>query len=271
MPRKAMKTGRRFEKKVEEIVRKELAEELEEKRAMIQVEDKSLNTVIASGNVSNNANFCALLPPIEQVVAERNDTAAAGGAYNFRVGDEINLKAVKIKGFVYMRDQTTDSNTNTRIGIRVMILKQKDKNSYAGFLADAHTNRLLLDSNPIGAPPGPGGFNGAPLDLKREINRNEFAVRYDKTFYLSRDLLIGSQSNSNRSGISSKDSLKFFEHTLTFGKGKKLTFTDGEADAPNEFPYVMVVGQTGLVDPTTSIPDGLGKMTYTATAIYTDA
>ncbi len=270
MPR-PKSSGKSREENIRKIVQEELAEELEEKRAISQYEDKSINTVVPSGDVLlNQANFFDILAPIKQTVNTRDDTGAPGGAYGFRVGDEINLKKVKIKGMVYLKDLTSAQQQNTSVGVRVMILKQKDKNSFAGFRADAHTNKLLLDTVGASGYQGPGAFNGSPLDLRREINRNEFSVRYDKTFYLSRDYIQGT-SNTTKFAISSDKSLRFFEHDLTFGNGKKITFTDGQSDTPNNFPYLIVVGQAGMKDPNTSVENGLCAITVSSTAIYTDA
>lgn len=270
MPR-PKSSGNSREMNIRKIVQEELAEELEEKRAISQYENKSINTVIPSGDVLlNENNFFDILAPITQVANTRADTGAPGGAYGFRVGDEIMLKSVKIKGMVYLNDLTSAQAENTCVGVRVMILKQKDKNSYAGFRADAHTNKLLLDTVGASGYQGPGPFNGSPLDLRREINRNEYSVRYDKTFYLSRDFIQGT-STTTRYATSSNNSLRFFEHDLTFGNGKKLSFTDGASTTPNQFPYLLVVGQAGMKDPTTSIQDGLAAISVSSTAIYTDA
>lgn len=270
--RKPKTMSKNMTKQVEKIVDKALAEEIEEKRAIQQKDAVQLLNTIASGDVTTIANFNELLPPIKQVLANtKTGTIVPGqeGAYGFRVGDEINLKSVKIKGYVNMIDVTTDQADQAKIGVRVMILKQKDKASYAGFLADAHTDKLLLDQvNSVGQM-GPGVFDGSPLDLMKDINRNVFSVRYDKLMYLSRDVITG--GTSGRLSVSSKDSLKFFEHELTFGNGKKLDFTDGASTTPNNFPYLLVVGAADLANPNTTIPSGLVRLTYNATAVYTDA
>ncbi len=264
--------SKKMTKQVESIVNKALSEELEEKRAIQQKDNVGIPATIASGDVTTVANFQSLLPPINQVLANtKTGTIVPGqeGAYGFRIGDEINLKSVKIKGYVSMKDVTTDDNRDCKIGVRVMILKQKDKESYAGFLGDAHTDKLLLDQVNTAGQQGPGLFDGSPLDLIKDINRNEFSVRYDRLFYLSRDVITG--SGSTRVSVGTKNTLKFFEHELTFGNGKKLSFTDGASTTPNNFPYLMVVGAADLVDPLTTIPNGLVSVTYNSVAVYTDA
>ena len=269
--RKPRQMSKKMTKQVETIVEKALAEELEEKRAISQYQAKSIESVIASGNVlTNQTNYFDLLAPITQVANSRSLSGAPGGAYGFRIGDEINLKKVIIKGYCYLPDLTAANQGNTQIGVRVMILKQKDKDSYGGFRADSHANKLLLDTVGVSGYQGPGQFNGAPLYLVREINRNEYAVRYDKVIHLSRDY-IGGSSTSTKFAASSSKALKFFEHELTFGKGKKLNFTDGASIVPNNFPYLLVVGQVNMADPAVAVPAGTAKLTMSSTAVYTDA
>lgn len=263
--------SKKMTKQVEQIVEKALTEELEEKRAISQYQAVNINNVIPSGDVtSNDTNYFDLLAPITQTVNSRAFPGAPGGAYGFRIGDEINLKKVIIKGYVYLSDVTSTDQLNTQIGARIMILKQKDKDSFAGFRADSHANKLLLDTVGVSGYQGPGAFNGAPLDLVREINRNEFAVRYDKVINLSRDY-IGGSSTTNKFAASSGKAIKFFEHELTFGKGKKMTFTDGASNTPNNFPYMLVVGQVNMANPEASVLNGTVRMTVTSTAVYTDA
>lgn len=269
--RKSKSMSKNMTKQVEKIVEKALEEELEEKRAIQQYEDKQVHNVIPSGDVTTDLNsYFDLLAPITQVANSRATIGAPGGAYGMRIGDEINIKRVKIKGFCYLSDLTSADQMNTQVGVRVMILKQKDKDSYAGFRADSHANKLLLDTVGASGYQGPGQFNGGPLDLIRDINRNEYSVRYDKVIHLSRDFIQGT-STSTRYSTSSSRQLKFFEHDLTFGKGKKLNFTDGASTTPNNFPYLLVVGQVNMANPTTVVPDGMVRISFSSTAEYTDA
>lgn len=269
--RKPKSMSKNMVKQVEKVVEKALTEELEEKRAISQYEGKDIKNVIPSGDQTTNTNsYLDLMAPITQVANSRAFPGAPGGAYGFRIGDEINLKKVIIKGYCYLTDISSADALNTQVGVRVMILKQKDKDSFAGFRADSHANKLLLDTVGGSGYQGPGQFNGGPLDLIREINRNEYSVRYDKVIHLSRDSYQGS-STSTRFPLSSNKQLKFFEHELTFGKGKKINFTDGASNTPNNFPYLLVIGQANMANPGAVVPDGMTKISVTSTAVYTDA
>ena len=72
-----------FTKKVQDIVREELDEEIEDKHALIGGDTRILNSPsIPAGNVSANPNFIRLFPEINQ----------GDGQYNNRCGNEIRLK-----------------------------------------------------------------------------------------------------------------------------------------------------------------------------------
>jgi len=255
------------EKRVKEIVINELKQELEEKKCLISYDNNTLNANIPSGDVSSSFNYMRLLGPIDQI--SFSNTTGDQGQYNMRIGDEINLKSLDIKGFVSMNDLTINQQQNCRIGVRVMILKQKDENSDLGFVSNSHANELLENGDL--AIPGPSSFTGRPLNLIQSINRDLYTVRYDKQFFLNQSLQIVGTSNVNRSTAGSDQTLKFFRHKLTFGKrGLKLKYSSGNADTPNNFGYVMVVGYTNLVDNAVAT-NGQVNITMNSVATYTDS
>lgn len=258
-------SSQRFEKSVKEIVREELAEELEDKKALISYDNRTLNANIPSGDVTASFNYMRLLGPIDQI--SFGQTAQDQGGYNMRIGDEIMLKRLDIEGFVSMNDLTLAQQQNCRVGVRVMILKQRDENTDAGFVSNSHADKILMNGEL--AIPGPGSFTGRPLNVIQEINRDLYAVRYDKTFYLSQSLQSAGGATSNNGPV--QPTLKFFQHRLTFGKrGLKLQFTDGNADTPNNFPYVMVIGYSNLVDSSVAT-NGQVNVTMNSVATYTDS
>ena len=264
MPRKKT-TKKSFEKKVKDIVIKEMKEELEEKKALISYDNNSLNANIPSGNVTSSFNYMRLLGPIDQI--SFSNTTGDQGQYNMRIGDEISLKGIDIKGFVSMNDLTLANQQNCRVGVRVMILRQKDENTDVGFVTNSHANNMLENGDL--SVPGPSSFTGRPLNLIQSINRELYTVRYDKTFYLAQSYDGDGAANQNQGPV--KPTLRFFQHKLTFGKrGLKLKFTDGVSDTPNNFPYVMVVGYSNLVD-NAAASNGQVNITMNSVATYTDS
>ncbi len=262
---KSAPNSKRFQKSVKAIVREELKEEIEEKKALISYDNKTLNANIPSGDVQSSFNYMRLLGPIEQISYQQ--TSQDQGGYNIRVGDEIMLKHVDIEGFVSMNDLTLAQQQNCRVGVRVMILKQRDENTDVGFVSNSHANMLLMNGEL--SIPGPGQFSGRPLNVIQAINRDLYAVRYDKTFYLAQSLDGDGQATNN--GGPTKPTLRFFKHKLTFGKrGLKLKYSDGNSNTPNNFPYVMVVGYSNLVDSNVAT-NGQVNITMNSVATYTDS
>lgn len=267
---KSAPNSKRFQKSVKAIVREELKEEIEEKQALISYDNNTLSANIPSGDVTSSFNYMRLLGPIDQIsYALPTATAGEQGGYNMRQGDEIMLKHLDIKGFVSFNDLTIQQQQNTRVGVRVMILKQRDENTDLGFVSNSHADKLLMNGEL--SVPGPGSFTGVPLNSIQAINRDLYAVRYDKTFYLNQSVQITGTSNPNRSTAGTDHTLRFFQHKMTFGKrGLKLKFTDGNSDTPNNFPYVMVVGYTNLVDNSVA-NNGAINVTMNSVATYTDS
>ena len=156
-------------------IKKALNEELEDKVAVIGATDLDISTsAIPTGDVLTSKNFVRILPQI----------SSGNGQYNFRDGNEIRLKELDIKMLINfaLSDLSTATNENSGVGVRVMILRQKDQNSAPGALSDFQGDKLLENGEIV--TPGPSSFSGKTFNLVQHINREQFSVRYDKTFYL---------------------------------------------------------------------------------------
>ncbi len=254
--KKNSKRGANFAKKVREVVRDEIATETENKIAVVGLTDTLVNTpAIPNGDVASSTNFIKLMPLISQGTAQ----------YNNRIGNEIRLKSLDIKMLlnVALADASTDALENAGIGVRVMILRQKDQNSQLGIISDFQGNKLVENGGILTA--GPSQFVGDTWNLVQKINREQFSVRYDKVFYMD------TPYRHNDTGVQFPTKTKVMSHTLRFGKaGLKLTFGDGASSNPTNFPYIMVVGYastTGQDAPS----NNLVRYSYTSNANYTDA
>lgn len=252
------KRGRNFTKKVTEIVRKELTQELEEKVAVIGATDVSVMTpAIPTGNVFGSSNFPLIFPTINQGL----------GQYNERVGNEIRLKSIDLKMLLHFKTLGSEFPENSSLGVRVMILKQKDEASYVGAMENFQGNKLLENGNVIVS--GPAQFYGNTFNLCQKVNREQFSVRYDKVHYVDNPWRIN--SGGGQQVFASPPRPKVINHKLTFGKrGLKLTYGDGASTYPVNFPYVMVIGYASTVS--AQVPDNAAiAYSYSANASYTDA
>lgn len=259
--KKGYKREAALSKQVKEMVRDELKTELEEKTAVIGQSGISVATpAIPSGNVAGSSNFVKIFPQISQGL----------GQYNQRVGNEIRLKHLDIKMLLQYvaADGLTDNNyINQHIGVRVMILKQKDDNDANQFLADAQTDKLLENGSIV--TPGPSNFGGLTLNLLQKINRDQFTVRYDKVHYMDRSRRFNDGANQLQFNRPPRPTV--VSKRLTFGKkGLKLTYGNGASIDPTNFPYVICIGY-GSVEAGTIPDNNLIEYTYQANAVYTDA
>ena len=252
------KTSKATAKMVKKIVREELKEELEEKVAVIGFANEVVDTAaIPSGDVSGSSNFAPLFPLITQ----------GDGKFNQRIGNEIRLKHLDLEMLLAYVTQAEGNNyVDQAIGIRVMILRQKDDNDYQAFRTDAQTDKLLQTS---GVTPGPSNFSGTTINLLQQINRDQFSVRYDKVHYMERARIFNSSGSQLQFNKPTRPT--FIKKRLTFGKrGLKLTFGDSASSSPTNFPYLLVIGVASSVD--SNIPsNNLVEYSYSARAVYTDA
>lgn len=266
MPKKGKKQN--LDKKVQQIVRNQLSEELEEKHAITDYNAIDLKRAIPSGVVLNGqGNFFNILPEIDQSL-----TGAAGRAYNTRIGNEINLKHIDITGcFNYKNSNASQTSyENAKIAVRVMILRAKDVNDTELLFDNMPTDTLIRFGEQTAAGfNGPTPFTGAPIDAYRDINRDTFSVRYDKLIYLDAPVLLPGATQPDLSVVPSRS--KFFKHRLSFGKnGLKLKYSASTDVIPNNFPYFMVVGYSSMSG-AGNASDNLATCSLSCVGTYTDA
>lgn len=269
MPSKsAPKNSKRFEKSVKQIVQNELKEEIEEKHAITDYNVVQIKRAIPSGVVLNGqGNFFKILPEIDQ-----SPTGQAGRAYNTRIGNEINLKSLEITGALnYANSNAAQTDyKNSKLALRVMILRAKEVSDQELLFDNMPTDTLIrFGTQSATGANGPTPFTGAPIDPFRDINRDTFAVRYDKVHYLDAPVLLPGTTSPDLSVIPSRS--KIFKHKLTFGKGGlKLKYSASTDTQPNNFPYFMVMGYGSMSS--SSLPaDNLVRVSLSCVSTYTDA
>ena len=251
---------------VKKIVRKELSDELEEKHAITQYENVPLNAAIPSGVVVNGAgNFFKLMPEVTQ-----STTGSTGTAYNERIGNEINLKELDIRGYLSYAGAIANTVNESKLAVRVMILRAIDVNDQDLLFDNMPTGSLLRFGNQTGGTGGPTGFTGFPLDSVRDINTDQFQVNYDKVHYLNAPLVtVGTSAVTYSTGYPS--GLKMIEHKIRFGsKGLKLKYGSRFDREPQNFPYFMVIGYTSMGDGAVP-PDNQCRATFSVVSSFTDA
>ncbi len=265
MPRPPKNT-KRFERSVKEIVQMELADEIEDKHALIDYSDIDIKRAIPSGVVLNGqGNFFKIMPSIEQ-----STTGEAGRAYNTRIGNEINLKSIDIQGMLsYANSNVAQTDyENGKIAVRVLILRAKEINDVETLFDNMPTDTLIRFGNTAGTANGPKNFEGFSIDPFRSINRDTFSVRYDKVIYLDAPVLLPGSTSPDLSVVPSRS--KFFSTRLKFGKGLKLKYSTSTDTEANNFPYFMVMGY-GSQSSGALPSDNLAIANMSCVGNYTDA
>lgn len=213
-----------FEKKVLKVVEKRT----ETKQAFLAETSHTLKNTI---NVANDV--MQIIPAINQ-----------GTSDNTRIGDQINLQKITIKGYFRLPLQVNTPNQayNRRIALRCMIVKPKKFNS----LDDIKTNYpaqwlpYLLKKGGTTT-----GFTGAISDLWAPVNTDVITKYYDKIFYLKEDQIYyggATLTNGIPVAISSEGTVKFFSITKTFKKSLKYDTGMDSALLPTNFSPVLVCG-----------------------------
>jgi len=267
IPRKKQNKKQNFDSRVKAIVVKEIQEELEEKHAITEYSNIALLPSIPSGIVLNGqGNFFKLLPEIFQ-----STTGSAGSAYNERIGNEICLKELDIHGFFNYDTlvNTAINPENAKIALRVMILRAKELNDQELLFDNMPTDSLIRLGEQSTGIGGPVPYVGLPLDSFRDINRDTFAVRYDKVHYMNGPVIQPGTTNVNTSLVPS--ALKIFRHKMTFGeRGLKLKYSNSSDTQANNFPYFMVIGYSSMS--ANAVPgNNVCRATLQISSKYTDA
>ncbi len=267
MPR-GKKNNKSLQKTINEAIDKKLENEIEVKYGLKDDPDKICTRDIASGNVAGNPNFFRMMPNIHQ-----SGNVPAGtpevGQYNQRIGNEINLKKIKISGYIgYNASSTTAVDfENAKLAVRVMILRAKNISDVQELFANMPTDTLIRFGGDT--TNGVGSYGGFTMDSWRDINRNTFAVRYDKVHYLNAPVILPGTSQPDVIGVPS--GLKIIREELTFGKnGLKLKFENNSDLQPNNMPYFLVLGYTSMSSGLQ--PDqNLVRASFSFVSEYTDA
>lgn len=185
-----------------------------------QAEDKigfaSQTATNYNGTIDSTTEFYDILPSIAQ-----------GSDTNARIGDQLRGKSLVVKGHICL-SLSTDTDSNSRIGVRLMMISNKMGPSYYSNENNTALDRLL--SNHGSAQK----FNGDVLSLYLPINREIWTVHYDKIHYLSIAQLYHSSATDVEVTRDTRYTTKFF--TVKIPCRKLLRYGDGQAWPSNFRP-----------------------------------
>lgn len=259
-------------------IKKVLNTMLEKKHAITDYANVNIRASIPTGVVSNaasnsnNNSFFKILPEIDQ-----STTGEAGKGYNTRVGNEITLRSLDIKGMLsYNGDLVNQIDLkDAKLAVRVMILRAKDINDTDILFNNMPTDELIISGQQVGGgtTAGPISFGGFGVDAFRAINRDVFSVKYDQVHYLDAPVGIAGTSLAGDSAFSVVPSAaKLFQHRLTFGEGGlKLHYSSITDNMANNFPYFMVIGYQSMSASGGAPSNNLVRTSFSCHSTYTDS
>ena len=220
-PKQTTKPSKSFTQAVQKIIHKDV----ETKRTIF-----TSNVTAFNQSINSSGDCLRLLPDIQQ--------GAGGGGSNGRIGNEIKIQSLKIRGVLtFALTQLADADT--RIGVRMLILRTKafqDWNTAAvAFNSSSGTGsytRLLENGN--------SGFLGSVMDFNTPVNEEVFSVVADKRFYMS-------QSKVGSGGHTTDliNTTKFVNFEVPYCRNKKLRYDDNGTQ-PQNFQYYMLLGYSKL-------------------------
>lgn len=228
----------------------------ESKMAFTSVTSQAINCPIDS-----STEIAQLIPNITQGVSDYQ-----------RIGDQITLQSMTVKGYIRLPSTLIGNATyNRRMAIRMMIVKPKRYQSYDDIKANVSnwTSSLLKKGGTTTS------FTGVISDIWAPINSDAITKYYDKTFYLRQDQIWyggAAITNGIPFSVTSEGTIKFFTVVKKFGKGKKLTY-DPSIDTgvlPSNFAPVLIAGLVYL-DGTAPSATTEAYVSYDVTFNYEDA
>lgn len=197
----------------------------------------------------------SVMPVLPDILQSGNVGAGPAAQEFYRDGNQINLKKIVIRWWLTLKPgQDVDL---ARQIVRHMIVRQRSTSGseLAQSPSQFEQNMLLEQAQ---------AFVGTIDNFNTPINKAAFVSRYDRKTYLSTPNI---NVNNLLAGGDNMNSFKFGQKTITFGKGKTITYASGANGYASNFPYVMLMaGITASGLPT----DGI-LFNYTTTAYFHDS
>lgn len=185
-----------------------------------------------------------------------------GTAENQKIGNVIKLQSLNVRGVLtFTLSQATAANT--RIGVRMLILRPKKYNEWNVGALDFGTNYTkLLEGTTT-------GFQGLVSQFNTPVNHDYFSVVMDKKFYMSQTLI----NANNLASTDLTNTTKFVNFNVPYTRNKKLIYDqDDSVSESTNFPYFMVLGYTKLDGSAADLPaTAYLTFQYSATAKFEDA
>lgn len=206
--------------------------------------------ILLNQSLNNTADCLQLLPDITN-----------GFAASQKLGNELRMQSLYFRGVMtFALSQTSPSNT--RIGVRLSIVRAKRFNDYLQTRTDFATNfTKLLEGQSI-------GNLGTVAQFNTPINRDYYSVAMDRRYYMSQSITPGGTTPGEADTV---NTTKIINFRVPYSK-KILRYDENfDSDTPTNYPWVMLVNYCKL-DGSAADADGTTylSLNYTTTMKYED-
>lgn len=196
---------------------------------------------------------------------------AQGTSDYARLGDQITAMKLVVKGHLIMNIDTSSTQANKRICVRMLVVTPKrfpnQDDAYANW--NSWYGQLLKKGGTQTA------FVGNISDLYADINTEDITCHFDKKFYLSQDNIHEWMQTTNvgsKLAQNIRQTIKFFNFTIPC-RNKKLQYDAGASSnlLPTNFGPVFLLGYAHLDGTSPDVVDTQLGCCFDSTLHYKDA
>lgn len=257
-PRKGRRAGKKitFAKRVQQV----LASQTENKHSYFSTGDTL--TYFNSG-INSAADMNQVLPSI-----------SIGTADNQRIGDELNGKRLRVKGFMRLTPKAaTGTVTNdpkiSNVVARLMIVSMKNASNFTTATNSfGNLTSLLRKGGTTTA------FTGTLSDIYADINTDVFTVHHNSVHYLTQDYVFVPSSSAAYVNapvaMDIKDSIKFFNIDVKCKKTMKYDSVIDGGIRPTNFAPFLVMGYSYLSGDSPDVVNTQVALQYISEFIFED-
>lgn len=244
-PKSTRKPSKTLVKTIKNVIHKQT----ETKFSMIT----SNTNILFNGVLNVPGDLMFLVPNIPQGTDEAQ-----------RIGDQVRAQYIHIKGHINIPIAYTNTTSETRLGVRVMVGYPKRFPSQS----DAYTNYAswlpsLLKSNTTNV-----AFLGTVTSLYLPINHEAFTCLYDKIFYLDIPYVTSTTTSTSQN---LRGSVAFINKIIKL-KNKLFRYDDtSPSNQPNNYGLSMLIGYAHLDGSAADTTSTAINLTYVATMAYEDS
>lgn len=225
--RRNRKGGRRASKKPKMSFAKRVLSVLNKQRELKVGTPLSVNIADVRPDITALTRTTNVVPILSSIVQ--------GTGENDRIGNTITLKKIVIRGY-YKMNVPTGSAAASRILIRNAVMRQRnilDARTLTSGTVALNYDILLETDN---------AYLGSVGDYNTPWNKENCVVRKEFKRSVSTDFIPAPATNAE--GLA--ESYVFYNYTMTFGKGKTLTYRSDVANYPEDFSHFILQSASAM-------------------------